>query len=264
VGPLLEVGGAGGEREAMATAAQVSVLVAMGAGILSFLSPCVFPLVPSYLAFVGGLSLEQIGGGAADAKSRRRLLGHAAAFIGGFSAIFIGFGASATLFGQLLFDYRPVIQKVGGVLVILFGLNIAGWLPIPFLMRERHLEVKHCPTGYLAAALVGVTFAAGWIPCVGPILGAILVMAGTSQTVAQGVLLLAAYSAGLAVPFFLSALLYERFLHVFHRFKRLLPWVSRASGVLLILIGLLLLTEYFTLLSIFALQFTPEWLFKRL
>jgi cytochrome c-type biogenesis protein len=248
----------------MTTAAQISVLVAMGAGVLSFLSPCVFPLVPSYLAFVGGLSLEEIEGAKAGAAHRRRLLGHSAAFIAGFSAIFIGFGASATLLGQVLFDYRPVIQKVGGVLVILFGLHIAGWLPMPFLMRERHLAVKNRPAGYLAAALVGVTFAAGWIPCVGPILGAILVMAGTAQTVGQGVLLLAAYSAGLAVPFFLSALLYGRFLGFFHRFKNLLPWVSRASGLLLILIGLLLLTEYFTLLSTYALQFTPKWLFERL
>jgi cytochrome c-type biogenesis protein len=131
-------------------------------------------------------------------------------------------------------------------------------------MRERHLELKGHAGGTLGAFLVGVTFAAGWIPCVGPILGSILLMAGTSQTAGQGIFLLAAYSAGLAVPFFLSALLFSRFLRFFNRFKRLLPWVSRVSGVFLILVGLLLLTDYFTLLSAFALRFTPEWLFRLL
>jgi cytochrome c-type biogenesis protein len=248
----------------MSTVAQVSVLVAMGAGLLSFLSPCVFPLIPSYLAFVGGLSLEEMEGSAVTPRHRRQLIGRAAAFIVGFSAIFIAFGASATLLGQLLFDYQLLIRKAGGALVILLGLHVAGWLPIPVLMRERHLGVASRPASYLAAWLVGVTFAAGWIPCVGPILGSILVMASTSHTVGQGVLLLAAYSAGLAVPFLLSALLFGRFLQFFHRFKRLLPWVSRASGLFLMLVGLLLLTDYFTLLSTFALRFTPEWLFKRL
>ena len=248
----------------MATAAQVSILVAMGAGLLSFLSPCVLPLIPSYLAFVGGLSLEEIQGPVSHATHRRTLLLHSVAFIAGFSAIFIAFGASATALGQLLFDYQLVIRKVGGVLVVLFGLHIAGWLTIPFLMRERHLELKGRPGGYLGAFLVGVTFAAGWIPCVGPILGSILLMASTAQTAGQGIFLLAAYSAGLAVPFLLSALLFSRFLRFFNRFRRLLPWVSRVSGVFLMLVGLLLLTDYFTLLSAFALQFTPEWLFRRL
>ncbi len=248
----------------MTAAAQVSVLVAMGAGLLSFLSPCVFPLIPSYLAFVGGISLEEIQGSVALDRNRRQLLLHAVAFIGGFSAIFVAFGASATALGQLLFNYQLVIRKVGGVLVVLFGLHIAGWLTIPFLMREKHLDLKGHPGGYLGAFLVGVTFAAGWIPCVGPILGSILVLASTSQTAGHGILLLGAYSAGLAIPFFLSALLFGRFLGFFSRFKRLLPWVSRGSGVFLILVGVLLLTDYFTLLSSFALRFTPEWLFKRL
>jgi cytochrome c-type biogenesis protein len=248
----------------MDPAAQVSILVAVGAGLLSFLSPCVLPLIPSYLAFVGGLSLDEILGSASHTTHRRHLLVRSLAFIAGFSAIFIAFGASATALGQLLFDYQLVIRKVGGVLVILFGLHIAGWLTLPFLMRERHLQLTGRPGGALGAFLVGVTFAAGWIPCVGPILGSILLMAGTAQTAGQGVFLLAAYSAGLAVPFLLSALLFSRFLPFFNRFKRLLPWVSRVSGVFLILVGLLLLTDYFTLLSAFALRFTPEWLFRRL
>lgn len=248
----------------MTAAAQVSILVAMGAGLLSFLSPCVFPLIPSYLAFVGGLSLEEVQGPVALDRNRRQLLLNAVAFIGGFSAIFIAFGASATALGQLLFDYQLVIRKVGGALVVLFGLHIAGWLTIPFLMREKHLDLKGRPGGYLGGFLVGVTFAAGWIPCVGPILGSILVLASTSHTAGHGILLLAAYSGGLAIPFFLSALLFGRFLQFFARFKRLLPWVSRVSGVFLVLVGALLLTDYFTLLSTFALRFTPEWLFRRL
>jgi cytochrome c-type biogenesis protein len=248
----------------MDAAAQVSILVAMGAGLLSFLSPCVLPLIPSYLAFVGGLSLDEMHGPVSHTTHRRHLLVRSLAFIAGFSAIFIAFGASATALGQLLFDYQLVIRKVGGVLVVLFGLHIAGWLALPFLMQERHLQLKAPPGGTLGAFLVGVTFAAGWIPCVGPILGSILLMAGTAQTAGQGIFLLAAYSAGLAIPFFLSTLLFGRFLRFFERFKRLLPWVSRVSGVFLILVGLLLLTDYFTLLSTFALRFTPEWLFRRL
>ncbi len=148
--------------------------------------------------------------------------------------------------------------------VILFGLYIAGWLPLPFLMREKHFNLKEHPSGHLGAFLVGVTFAAAWIPCVGPILGSILVLASTSETAGQGILLLVAYSAGLAIPFLLSALLFGRFLLFFNRFKRFLPWMSRVSGLFLILVGVLLLTDYFTLLSTFALRFTPEWLFERL
>lgn len=248
----------------MSAATQVSVLVAMGAGLLSFLSPCVFPLIPSYLALVGGLSLEEIQDSAAHIKHRRQLLIRSVAFITGFSVIFISFGASATALGHLLFDYQLVIRKAGGLLVILFGLHIAGWLSLPFLMREKHLDLKSHPGSYLGAFLVGVTFAAGWIPCVGPILGSILVMASTSQTAGQGIFLLGAYSAGLAIPFLLSALLFGRFLLFFNRFKRFLPWMSRVSGLFLILVGVLLLTDYFTLLSTFALRFTPEWLFERL
>lgn len=248
----------------MDAATQVSFFVATGAGLLSFLSPCVFPLIPSYLAFVGGLSLEEMQESAAFTKRRRQLLYRAVAFILGFSVIFVSFGASATAIGHLLFDYQLVIRKAGGVLVILFGLHIAGWLSLPFLMRERHLDLKSRPAGIVGAFLVGVTFAAAWIPCVGPILGSILLMASTSQTAGQGIFLLTAYSAGLAIPFFLSALLFGRFLLFFNRFKPLLPWVSRVSGVFLILAGVLLLTDYFTLLSTFALRFTPEWLFKRL
>ena len=248
----------------MVAATQVSVFVAMGAGLLSFLSPCVFPLIPSYLAFVGGLSLEEMQESTAFTKRRRQLLTRAVAFIVGFSVIFIAFGASATAIGHLLFDYQLVIRKAGGVLIILFGLNIAGWFSLPFLMRERHLDLTNRPASIVGAFLVGVTFAAAWIPCVGPILGSILVMASTSQTAGQGIVLLGAYSAGLAVPFFLSALLFGRFLLFFNRFKRVLPWVSRVSGVFLILVGILLLTDYFTLLSTFGLRFTPEWLLKRL
>src|SRR3989304_6397699 len=173
----------------------------MGAGLLSFLSPCVLPLIPSYLAFVGGLSLDEIQETVSHTKHRRHLLLRSLAFIAGFSAIFIAFGAAGAALGQLLFDYQLVIRRVGGVLVILFGLHIAGWLALPFLMRERHLELKGRPGGFLGAFLVGVTFAAGWIPCVGPILGSILLLAGTPPTGGPAIFLPAALSARLAVPF---------------------------------------------------------------
>ncbi len=243
--------------------AELSMAVSMGAGLLSFLSPCVLPIFPSYLSFIAGISFDEATH-LADRRTRRAILLNAILFVCGFSAVFIALGASFSLVGQALFDYQMVIRRVGGALIIVLGLHTLGWLRIPYLMREAHLELKGRPAGYVGAFLIGVTFAAGWTPCVGPILGAILSLASTAQTAATGTLMLVAYSAGLAVPFLLSALALNRFLRFFERFKRFLPMVSTASGLLLILVGTLLMTNYFTLLSTFAIRLTPEWLIRRL
>jgi cytochrome c-type biogenesis protein len=179
----------------------------------------------------------------------------------GFSLVFITLGAGASFLGQALFESQVIIRRIGGAFVILMGLYVAGWLRIPFLMREWRADLSHRPAGYFGAVLTGVTFAAGWTPCIGPILGSILTLASVSQTATTGILMLAAYSMGLAIPFLLSSLMIDRFLVFFDRFKRFLPVVTRVSGIILIAVGLLLVTDYFATLSRLAFSLTPDWLF---
>lgn len=243
---------------------QLSILVAMGAGLLSFLSPCVLPIFPSYLSFVAGVSFEEMQGSVANPRTRRTIVVSALLFILGFALVFVSLGASVSLLGGFFFEYQRAIRRVGGILIILFGISIAGALRIPFLMRYRQVHLAMRPAGYLRSVLIGITFAAGWTPCVGPILGSILLLASTAQTAGTGVVMLGAYSLGLAVPFFLGALALGRFLAFFDRFKRFLPVVSTASGVLLIIVGALLVTDRFTYLNGLLIQFTPRWLFERL
>lgn len=240
---------------------QLSLLLALGGGLLSFLSPCVLPLFPSYLSFVAGVSLEEVQGTLVTPRTRRAILLNSLLFILGFSLVFIALGAGATLVGQALFQQQALIRRLGGGLILLLGLYVAGWLRLPFLMREWRVELRARPAGYLGALLTGITFAAGWTPCIGPILGSILTLASVAQTTTSGILLLAAYSLGFALPFLVSSLAISHFLAVFDRFKRFLPWVTRTSGLILILLGLLLVSDYFTLLSRFAFSLTPEWLF---
>ena len=241
--------------------ANLNVLVAMAAGLLSFLSPCVLPLFPSYISFVAGVSFDEIQGTVANPRTRRAILINSLLFILGFSLVFIALGAGATLLGQVLFRQQVVIRKIGGVFVVLMGLYVGGWLRIPFLMREWRVELKDRPAGYLGAVMVGITFAAGWTPCIGPILGSILTLASVSQTASTGIMMLAAYSLGLAIPFFVSSLAIHRFVPFFDRFKRFFPVVTRGSGLILVVLGVLLVTDYFTVLSRLAFSLTPEWLF---
>jgi cytochrome c-type biogenesis protein len=243
-------------------APDLNIVVAMAAGLLSFLSPCVLPLLPSYISFVAGVSFEEVQGVVANPRTRRAILLNSLLFILGFSLVFIALGAGATLVGQVLFQQQSLIRKIGGALIVLMGLYVAGWLRIPFLMREWRMELKDRPAGYLGALVVGITFAAGWTPCIGPILGSILTLASVSQTAATGITMLAAYSLGLAIPFFVSALAIHRFVVFFDRFKRFIPIVTRVSGLILIAVGLLLVSDYFTVLSRLAFSLTPEWLFQ--
>jgi cytochrome c-type biogenesis protein len=243
-------------------APDLNILVATAAGLLSFLSPCVLPLLPSYISFVAGVSFEEVQGTAANSRTRRAILLNSLLFILGFSLVFIALGAGATLVGQVLFQQQRLIQKIGGVFIILMGLYVGGWLRIPFLMREWRVELKDRPAGYLGALMVGITFAAGWTPCIGPILGSILTLASVSQTAGTGIEMLTAYSLGLAIPFLVSSLAIHRFVIFFDRFKRFIPLVTRASGLILITLGVLLITDYFTVLSRLAFSLTPEWLFE--
>jgi len=248
----------------MVSGHDVSFLAALLAGLLSFLSPCTLPLFPSFLSFVAGVSFDDLQTPLASTRTRRAIILNALLFTVGFTLVFVSLGASFSVLGNLLFNYQGLIRRGGGALVVLFGLYVTGWLRLPFLMRERRIELKDRPAGYLGAVLIGITFAAGWIPCVGPILGSILLLASTTKMATTGVSLLLAYSLGMALPFIVSALAFSRFLTLFDRHKRFLPAVSVISGLFLILVGGLLMSDQFTVLAGSALRFTPQWLFERL
>lgn len=243
--------------------ASLGVVVAFSAGLFSFLSPCVLPLFPSYLSFITGMSVGDLSGDL-TAAARRRVLLHAVTFVLGFSLVFVSLGASFSAAGQVLFQYRDWIRIVGGLLIIVFGLYIAGLLSIGLFTRTQQWQIREKPAGYVGSFLVGVTFAIGWTPCVGPILGAILSLAGTAETVQRGVGLLIAYSAGLGVPFLLSAVALGSFLRFFKRYRPFIPIVERGAGVLLVVVGVLVATNYYVILNSWAISLTPEWLLKRL
>ena len=208
--------------------------IAFTAGLLSFLSPCVLPLIPSYITFITGLSLDDV------TKARKAALTHGVLFVLGFSLIFLALGATASMLGRVLFSQRDWLAKVGGVIIIVFGLYLLGVLNIGMFGRERRVHLADKPAGYFGTLLVGIAFGAGWTPCIGPILGSILVYTGSTADFSRGLLLLSFYSLGLAIPFLLSAIAIERFIKTFQRMKRGMVWVSRASGVLMIGIGVLL------------------------
>ncbi len=241
----------------------LGIVVAFTAGLFSFLSPCVLPLFPSYLSFVTGMSVADLQ---ADltAAARRRVLLHSVAFVVGFSVVFVSLGASFSAAGQVLLDYRDLIRRVGGALIVIFGLYIAGLLSFGPFSRTKQWQLREKPAGYVGSFIVGLTFAIGWTPCVGPILGAILSLAGTAETVRRGVGLLVAYSAGLGVPFLLSALALGAFLKFFKRYRPFIPVVERAAGVILVVVGVLVFTNYYLVLNAWAIAFTPDWLLKRL
>jgi cytochrome c-type biogenesis protein len=238
--------------------ATLGFIVAFTAGLLSFLSPCVLPLVPSYVGFITGMTLPEVSG------RRRTALIHALLFIAGFSLVFVLLGASATALGRALNYYQVWLQRVGGVLIILFGLFCLGVFRVGLLTQERRLHLERKPVGYLGSVLVGIAFGAGWTPCIGPVLGGILGLAATSSEVSRGMQLLAVYSAGLAIPFLIAAVAVESFLDWFQRFRRYLPWVMRLSGILLIVVGILLVTGEFTRLAGWLQGLTPDFLREQL
>jgi cytochrome c-type biogenesis protein len=196
--------------------------------------------------------------------ARRTVFIHSLFFVLGFSLIFMTMGASASFIGRLLRAYQLWIARIGGGVIVLLGLYLLGLRPGLFLARERRIHLKNKPLGYLGSTLVGVTFGAGWSPCIGPILGGILMFAATREMMTDGLLLLGFYSLGLAVPFLASSLAVSWFLSTFARFRRYLPWVERASGALLVLVGILLISGRFTALAAWATQFTPEWVLNRI
>ena len=238
----------------------VGIMIAFTAGVFSFLSPCVLPLVPSYLTFVTGMSLEDLQEGV----DRRATFMHSVLFVIGFSSIFILLGASASFLGQFLRLYEVWIARIGGVIIIVLGLHLSGVLRLTPLMREKRIHLNDKPAGYLGTLGVGMAFGAGWTPCIGPILGAILTYGMTQETMWAGVGLLSVYSLGLAIPFLVASLALDWFLQTFQRFRRWMPIVEKASGVLLIFLGLLLLTGRFTILAAWLNQYTPAFIQERI
>jgi cytochrome c-type biogenesis protein len=238
----------------------VSLLAAFVAGLLSFISPCVLPLVPGYLSFVSGVTIDDMraGTGAAVA-SRRRVLLASTAFVLGFSVVFIALGASASAIGQFVMSRLTLLGKVAGVILIVFGLHTMGILKVRWLYKEKRLQTRSHPAGPLGAFVVGLAFGFGWTPCIGPILAAILAVAAAQNTVAQGVQLLAVYSMGLGVPFLLTSVAVNRFFAAFAHVRRYFHAIEIASGALMIGIGVLIFSNRFTIIAQYLTPYLPTY-----
>ena len=233
---------------------EVSFVIAFLAGIATFVSPCVLPLLPSYLTFITGMSFNELkdGKNGGDKKSvRKATVLHSLSFILGFTVVFVILGTLANLIGGTLLEFKEILRRIGGILIILFGIYIMGIFRIPFLDMEKKFHLRDKPAGYLGSSIVGVTFAAGWTPCIGPIIATILglAMIGPSDRPFYGALLLLAFSIGLAVPFFLSSLVFNSFLSMFNKFKRFIPAVNIVSGIVMIALGVFLFfTDFDTIM----------------
>ena len=227
----------------------ISLLVALSAGLLSFLSPCVLPLIPSYIAFITGVSIEELSQKDNLRQVRKKVILSSLFFILGFSIIFITLGASVTFIGKFLSKNIRWVEIIGGIFIILMGLHFAGIFRIRFLDRERAIHLQKKPFGLLGTLLVGMAFGAGWTPCVGPILGSILTLAATTQSMAKGIILLAVYSAGLGIPFLLAGLIIHKFFEYFKSIRKYFKAIEIGGGILLIIVGAALLAGYFSRLT---------------
>lgn len=236
----------------------VSLAAAWFAGLLSFISPCVLPIVPGYLSFISGVNVAQFREGGAPRDLVRRVALTSLSFVLGFSTVFVALGAAATYVGFLLQQHKRTLGMVGGVIIIVLGLHTAGVIRIPWLLAERRASVRSRHLGLFGAYVVGLAFAFGWTPCIGPILGAILLYASQQETVGQGVVLLAAYSAGLGIPFLLSALAVNWFFKAWGRLRSSMRAVEVASGGLLVAVGLLLVTDRLTLIARYFTKLFPS------
>jgi cytochrome c-type biogenesis protein len=234
----------------------VTIAAALAAGIVSFLSPCVLPLVPPYLAYLAGASLERFADAESEPRVRRETLAAAFLFVLGFTTVFVALGASASAIGALLRAYSGELAIVAGIVIIIMGLHFLGLTPVALLMREKRMHVTK-PVGLWGAYLMGLAFALGWTPCIGPILAAILAVAASEDTVARGAGMLAVYSLGLGIPFIVAALAIEQFAAVIARFRAHLGLVEKAMGGLLVLTGIAFLTGSITQASFWLLDTFP-------
>jgi cytochrome c-type biogenesis protein len=232
-----------------------ALLFSLLMGLVSFVSPCILPLIPSYVSYITGISFDELVGRESRTKHIRMTLLHSVAFVLGFSLVFVLLGATASFAGRLMTEYVNVIRVVGGALLIILWLFVAGVARIPFLQYEAKLHLKTRPAGYAGTLLVGVIFGAGWTPCTGPFLGAALLQAAQTETVGTGMTLLAFYSLGLGIPFILSAVAISTFLSSFSKLKEHFKAIKVTSGVILMAMGLLLVTNKMTLLTSYTLMF---------
>jgi cytochrome c-type biogenesis protein len=229
------------------------------AGILSFLSPCVLPLVPPYLCFLGGVTIDQITDeGTIDRAVSRRVFISALAFVLGFSTVFIGLGASASTFGQAIANYFDVLSKIAGGVIIILGLHFMNVFQLSMLFRDTRFHMESKPSGLAGAYIIGLAFAFGWTPCVGPILATILFIAGSEDSISSGVGLLATYSAGLGIPFLLAAFSTRPFMRLITKFKRHMPKVEKFIGTLLVITGILFVTDSMNVIGFWLLELFPN------
>lgn len=235
-----------------------SLIASFAAGVLSFISPCVLPLVPGYLSFISGISLDQLrtdGGGTAVARAAAppgatlQVFLASLSFVLGFSVVFVSLGATASTLGAFLFRESDILAKIAGALLIIMGLHTMGILKIKWLYSEKRIQTDAKPAGFLGAFAVGLAFAFGWTPCIGPILSSILTLAADEGTLKRGIVLLAAYSAGLGVPFLLTSLAVNKFFIAFARIRKHYHTIEIVAGVLMIVIGVLIFTKQFTLIT---------------
>ncbi|MFQ5456400.1 MAG: cytochrome c biogenesis CcdA family protein [Nitrospirota bacterium] len=237
----------------------ISLYIAFLAGLLSFVSPCVLPLVPSYISYITGLSVDELSNREGEKRIKGITITNSLMFIFGFSTIFILFGASATFIGQVLVSYQGAIRKIGGLIIIVFGLYIMGILKLNFLMSEKRIHIQNKPAGHIGSFLVGIGFAAGWTPCVGPILGTILLYASTENSILKGIQLLSFYSLGLGLPLLIISLGIDAFLYYFKKLHKYMWMISFISGLFLLIVGIMIFTNSFTMVTAFLTKHGIGW-----
>lgn len=227
----------------------ISYAVAFIAGLLTFFSPCLLPLIPSFIAYIAGVSLGDLKDSGKSGSIRGKTALHSLLFILGFSIVFILLGLTATFIGKTLYKYQAFIRIAGGLFIVLFGLYLTGLIKLDLLLKERRFQVPMKGASYAGSFIMGVTFAAAWTPCAGPILGSILVLAGTKANIAEGAKLLTIYSAGIGVPFFITGIAVNTFTRYFNRFKKTMSIINIVSGIFLVIVGLLVAAGYLSQVS---------------
>jgi cytochrome c-type biogenesis protein len=241
----------------------VSLIAAFVAGVLSFISPCVLPLVPGYLSFISGVSLESMRSAPGDTAAPappglgRQVFFASLAFVFGFSVVFIALGAAASTLGAALLEWRNVMGKIAGVLLVIFGLHTMGLLKVSWLYQEKRIQTNAKPAGLVGAFVVGLAFAFGWTPCIGPILGTILALAADEGNLQRGVVLLSVYSLGLGVPFLLTSLMVNQFFKAFAKIRRHYKLIEITAGVLMVTVGVLIFTNRFTIITQYLTPYLP-------
>lgn len=237
--------------------ADVSIFAAFSAGIISFVSPCVLPLIPAYISFISGVSLDTLRNESGEKKNVKNVAISSAVFVLGFSVVFILMGASATFAGNFLLEKLSILTKVAGAVIIIFGLHFVGIFRIKYLNYEKRINIQSNKLGLFGIFLAGTAFAFGWTPCIGPILAGILTLAATKETVYDGVMLLSAYSLGLGIPFFITGIATNTFFSLFSKIKKHFKIVEIIGGVFLIVIGIMIIFDYFSIISGYLIQWFP-------